>query len=405
MPNEINLNKVRNYIYNIIYILNPVYEKVKNNPNPKKDFVNILISLYGSYYGPTFVDSDLISNLELLESRNTRNITNINSNPIIPDDEIDIIRDNIDNIISTYFNALDAHMDRGIDYQALVFNEINLHEALFDFISTIVNNTTFLKNIYNSFTRRPDSVSRNILGRNYTLTDNVNNINTEIRNYYQEIGQPVENSGIVNNLFVKNNQYINDELNIDSVRYSGLENINVNKCEDPVMRNKINIDEDSTKLYIVDKNNKIVRIYCLDEEAFNNYFKGKDNIFYRCKSDVPERAIFIQKHNIIEKPIRRLPFEFNVYSYENQTRKIKKGNSYVFKPTDELLGRIASHNVVTGSSVIGALHCQPAVGRDVIYSVKSYEPQIGGVRSKRKTMRNKKYRTKSGKSMKKRGYN
>ncbi len=157
-------------------------------------------------------------------------------------------------------------------------------------------------------------------------------------------------------------------LPITTTPYRG---IYAKKCVDPVLYETQDIDMTTAILHIVGNDGKkIVRTYCLDADSLKGYLGDLSMVFYKCRPEVKPGAIMIRPENVFPTRIRRLPFDFAVYVYESEIQQIQAGKQYVLVATDNAVGRIASHSVITGGEVVSAQHCQNNYTQDFIYSVK-----------------------------------
>lgn len=151
-------------------------------------------------------------------------------------------------------------------------------------------------------------------------------------------------------------------------------------CYDPIMASNVSVknQSDSTIIYVLNKDNKIAKVYCLDEDSLQHIIKNNDNIFYRCKDNVPMTATMITTNSVLPKRLRKIAMDIVMYTYENQVRKMVPGKKYIFTPTNEVVGRIASYNVVKGGNIVSADHCQTNYNNDYIYNIRDYTPLTTG---------------------------
>jgi hypothetical protein len=189
----------------------------------------------------------------------------------------------------------------------------------------------------------------------------------------------------------------NTHTNINSYT-SNINTKNVKQCYDPLMATNKNISDDDLILYISNKENKIVKAMCIDEDSFDGMLKNDEMIFYQCKPSVPQSALFIQPKDVFPTRLRRLATDIVVYVYENQAKKIELGKKYILVPTDIQVGRIASYPTVRGNSVVSAEHCQNNYSNEFIYEIKEYGTN-GGKRSTNKRSTNKRKTRKQKKSI------
>lgn len=159
-------------------------------------------------------------------------------------------------------------------------------------------------------------------------------------------------------------------LSVNSTVYPG---IYTQKCYDPVMYNTVSLDKSGAVLYVTD-NTKITNVYCLDSDSLKGYFGDNSAVYYQCKPEVKPGALMIRPENVYLKKIRRIPLDYNIFVYENDAQKIKLGKQYVLSPTNAAVGRIASHNVIMGGSVVSAEHCQNNYDKTLLYSIKELGP-------------------------------
>lgn len=157
------------------------------------------------------------------------------------------------------------------------------------------------------------------------------------------------------------------------------------KCFNPIESGEVNITNDVATFYIQDTNNKTVSTACLDEDSLDIYKTSNDYVFYRCKDTVKNSALFIGENDIHPIEYRLLNFDRRIYVKDSEAHKLEVGKHYILRPTNEPLGRIASHDVVFGSGmVVSAKHCGPADG-SMIYKI--YEVNSSPSGGRRKTRR------------------
>jgi len=146
------------------------------------------------------------------------------------------------------------------------------------------------------------------------------------------------------------------------------------QCFDPYMVMNDDITADMAVLHVYDpEKRKVTTSICVGEDAFEAFFKGKDNLAYRCKPHVPKTAIMIPPNNVEHVPLRKIAANVVVYMYESEARKVQMGHQYILKPIMETVGRLASRNVVLGGSVVSDAHCQNEI-KDPMYEVLEYRP-------------------------------
>lgn len=402
------LQTARNKIYDLLYILYPIYESIKNTNDPIKNFKKKIDSIMD-------LNSDLIYVLNYFYQEITPAEI-----PEIPQNELEMISGIITTLIITFNNYIDTEYDRSSTYTNIINTKNELYDELYAFIKLVTENTRFLRDAYyglhlngvpereilrqiynNNNVRRNQILAQQNIYNQPQLAQYVNNNqNINMNQLQQEYDEQFRNinKNILFNTLNTNNTSLS--INNSSPTFA----TNKLKCTDATMYTNNDIDKLSTKIYIANNKNEIIRIYCIDDDAFDSYFKGSDNIVYECKDSVPNSSLMISENDIIHKPFRRLAFEFNIYVYEKQVKQIQKGKSYILKPTSTILGRIASHSVVMGGTLVGALHCQPTMGNDFVYNISEYNIKNGGYK-KKNSKNSKKYkktakRRKTGKTIK-----
>ncbi len=170
------------------------------------------------------------------------------------------------------------------------------------------------------------------------------------------------------------------------------------KCFDPISANyNVNVTSDMTTFYIMDSTNKVKSVACIDAESLNQYKTLNDYVFFRCNTSVPESALLIQPTNVQRGALRLLNLDIRAYVKDSQAQRMQHGKKYILKPV-ELVGRIASYSVVSGGSVVSAVHCGPADGSKLYDIIEVTEPVSGGrrrklTRRKKAVRRNKKTRS------------
>jgi hypothetical protein len=200
---------------------------------------------------------------------------------------------------------------------------------------------------------------------NYNSSNNVSNTssNTSINNE-----GPINEEAYNESAILPNN---NTHSNINSYS-ANINTKNVKQCYDPLMANNKNISSDDATLYILNKENKVIKAMCIDEDSYDGMLKNDEMIFYQCKPSVPPTSLFIQPKDVLSTRLRRLATDIVVYVYENQAKQIKLGRKYILVPTDVQVGRIASYPTVRGNSVVSAEHCQNNYSNEFIYEIKEY---------------------------------
>jgi len=164
----------------------------------------------------------------------------------------------------------------------------------------------------------------------------------------------------------------NDAFNIINKNKNVKNGMNSEQCFDPLMATNSDIIPGSTILYILNAAGKVIRTICLDEDSMTGLLKGTNNIFYQCKASVPQGSLFIGKSNVHPTRLRKIATDIIVYVYENQVKRIEAGKKYILTPTDKVVGRIASYDVVNGGTVVSADHCQNDYKNDMIHEIKEY---------------------------------
>lgn len=208
--------------------------------------------------------------------------------------------------------------------------------------------------------------------------NNYNNYNNQNRNYNNQMNENQGNGLPNNNTHCNVKNYTNTSLNTSAVK----------QCFDPLLANEKNIIHEDAVLYILNKQNKIIRTICIDEDSYNGILVNDANIFYQCKPSVPQGSLYIPPDAVLPTRLRKIAIDIIIYVYENQAKQIQLGRKYVLIPTQEKVGRIASYATVRGNSVVSAEHCQNNYNNDYIYDIQEYtEPvtTVGGKRKIRKT--------------------
>ena len=165
------------------------------------------------------------------------------------------------------------------------------------------------------------------------------------------------------------------------------------KCFDPIAyNNNVAINENTTKemaiVYIQDTNNATLTTGCLDEASLEAYKTLDEYVFYRCKDSVPMSSLSITKNSVEPTKYRLLNFDRRIYVKDSEAQKLEVGKQYILRPTNEPLGRIASHDIIFGSRIaVSAVHCGPADG-SMIYKI--YEVDGNTTGGRRKTRRRRK---------------
>jgi hypothetical protein len=130
-----------------------------------------------------------------------------------------------------------------------------------------------------------------------------------------------------------------------------------NKCFDPILAEETNIAPIYSVFYIRQANGSALA-YCLDSGSLIQYLRNYDNVFYRCKPTTPSTSLHIKAADVESAQIRRFDFGQRIYVTNAQARKIKIGRAYILEQTLTPAGRLASHAIIKGGSVVGGLHCQ-----------------------------------------------
>ena len=217
--------------------------------------------------------------------------------------------------------------------------------------------------------------------RNQNIIRNQNRIRNQNINYYNN-----------NN----NNEHNNIEARINAIMMNnsnGAELVKValpegapTECFDPIMGNAtVKISGDMTTFYTMDESNNIVSASCLDEDSLEQYKTSKNFLFFRCKDTVPVSALQITPENVNPGAIRLLNFEIRIYVKNAQAQQLQHGKKYILKPVGEL-ERIVSHDVLTGGTLVGAVHCGPADGSK-LYDIQEVIESEGGRRRRSKKTR------------------
>jgi hypothetical protein len=146
------------------------------------------------------------------------------------------------------------------------------------------------------------------------------------------------------------------------------------ECYDPLMASYTplkNVDNGETAiLHVLNREGHRIKSYCFDKDTIDGLLGDADNVFYRCKSTVPSTATMITAAHIHPQRLRKIAMDVIMYVYENQAKKIQPGRTYIFVPTEEVVGRIASYRVVQGHSIVSREHCQNTYNSDYVYDVR-----------------------------------
>lgn len=160
-------------------------------------------------------------------------------------------------------------------------------------------------------------------------------------------------------------------------------------CFDPIMHNDVAISDEYATFFIQKESGELLHIGCLDADSLTQ-FMSNDYLFFRCKDHVPLGSLHIAHNDVELERIRRFALAFDVYVLDAQARQVRVGNKYVLKPSSQVLGRIASKQVVERGNVYsGDVHCGPPYD-DRIYTIH----KVGGVGGKRKSKSKRKTKTK-----------
>ncbi len=327
---------------------------------------------------------------KLLESLHRRNSIEIAKRKRIPprfDLKInstkyyDMLKNNVNEILTTFDSFLK-------DEQAT--NAVKVADAL---ISILIK-TLFTQTNSALFSRIEQFASRQYYNNiHFTNTFGSINIQDLINNDSDNNSNnnTTNNTSLINNASMPNNK---TTMNISKKtnKIAEIEN-NELMCYDPIMASNTpikNLDESSTIFYVSNKNGKIIKIYCLDTESLNSLITGNDSIFYKCKDTVPMTATMIRTNSVLPMRLRKISMDIVMYVHENQARNIISGKKYIFIPTEENVGRIASYNVVKGRNIVSRDHCQNNYANDFIYNIEEYDPLTtmnGAGKKKSKTYR------------------
>ena len=140
-------------------------------------------------------------------------------------------------------------------------------------------------------------------------------------------------------------------------------------CFDPILHGDANVSRDYATFSIRSESGALLHVGCLDADALAQYMKN-DYLFFACKPHVPVSALYIQHSDVGLEGIRRLAFTFNVYVLDAEARQLRVGNNYILTPTDRIVGRIASKEVLERGLVhIGDVHCGPPYS-DKLYRIE-----------------------------------
>jgi hypothetical protein len=205
-----------------------------------------------------------------------------------------------------------------------------------------------------------------------------------------EIAESNGFSPIINALILSTRQ---PKLNIPMPKTSRPTNAPL-QCFDPYMASEVNVGSpDSATFFIMKESGEIISTGCLDKDSLKMYKESTDYLFYRCKDTTPVSALHITRDAVLPTKYRLLNFAMRIYVKDSEAQHLKSGKEYVLQPV-ELLGRIASHDMVQGGSAVSSVHCGPADGSK-LYSIFEVS-QAGGRRTvhnkrkSRKTYKNKK---------------
>ncbi len=173
-------------------------------------------------------------------------------------------------------------------------------------------------------------------------------------------------------------------------------------CFNPI-QGEMDIDNKLAVFYLK-KPDGIYESFCMIDQELNYYKTHIGGLFYRCRPEIPKSAHMILETSVYKnkdektlktieklstdaekaveygkKVLRRLDFTQRIYVFNEQAKLLKSGMSYVLEPFEPHIpiGRLASHSVVGGGSIVGALHC----GDDepgIVFAIR----QIGDYRTR-----------------------
>ncbi len=282
------------------------------------------------------------------------------------------------------FFSLYYHPDENENRQRYTYIH-DFQEAVYQFCNKLIHSPEEIGLSQELLSTVPDKLSNNTIldivtysmSQNNNQNNNINNRNNN-QNYNNYMNQNNNQNGLPNNnshSIVKN---YNTALNTSSVK----------KCFDPLLANEKNIINEDAVLYILNKQNKIIRTICIDEDSFNGILINKSNLFYQCKPTVPQGSLYIPPSAVLPTRLRKIAIDIIAYVYENQAKQIQLGRKYILTPTDTPVGRIASYGTIRGNSVVSAEHCQNNYPNDFIYDIQEYsESTTGGKRRKTKKLK------------------
>lgn len=177
-------------------------------------------------------------------------------------------------------------------------------------------------------------------------------------------------------------------------------------CLDPYMAANVPLSTDKTIFYILDASHNLQQAVCLDDDAFDAYFggpterpqyseealdglreaveameEGEEKEEARAEATRLQSATIRCSSNIVYpckevqntlKPIRRLPFSFPVYVFEEDIQAVvKRRGQYVLIPRKTRVGRIVSDCVRMGGDLVSAEHCQTD-HKDRMYNILEF---------------------------------
>jgi hypothetical protein len=388
-------------IYNILMYIKPYYVKAMDQTgmSPKIYFERAIINEIANN------ESELFSLLDDLYMD-----MNASTDDDMSESDAFLIRKQVSNIFDRF------NIYKGITNEYNKFlSERNIADSLYKLLRIIISRTDGLMKKYIKFpvsqeklnsiqvlenndrysinsegsVVRPNGQNRNNNRNSINTRYNIGNNGNNLEYGYGEANEYNNQNNRNNNVNslgsqLPKNALFNTLNTVNTSKYNGLK---TDKCVDPLLFTNENIGShsESTQLYIADAKKKIVKVFCLDDDAYKHYFESKDNLFFRCKPTVPEGALFIKADDVLTTRIRRLPFDIICYVYENQVSRLRKGGKYILTPGSTAVGRIASYNVLRGESVVSAEHCQNNYVKDFIYGISEYRVTEGG-RRRRSTM-------------------
>jgi hypothetical protein len=173
------------------------------------------------------------------------------------------------------------------------------------------------------------------------------------------------------------------------------------ECFNPIEADMVNIGPDQIQFYIFTETNTIRSVACLSNQVqignvsmrtIDKLAQDASTLYFQCNDDVRPGAIMIRQTQVNPVPLRRLPFNTVVYVLDAKFQQLQNGHKYALVPTNQVVGRIASYQLIRGGTAVGGEHCQ-TYWPDFVYDIFEItepitSPVYGGKKRTRKTNRN-----------------